>query len=230
MDTRFENELLRALPEDVKSSLGAQAALIRLEAGDWLTPGVLGDGFAYFPSSAILSRISELPDGNSLQIAFVGADSAIGVSDADQGACRALTLIAGDCIRLPASAFATLEAMAAQARHGLQLFNEARRSAICASAHAAPGRLAAWLLEVFGRSGREEVSATQEQLALMLGVQRTTVTWAMGVLAGQGAIQARRGKVRLMSPAALTSSSCGCHRTGEALNGRMMAEPEAHPA
>lgn len=67
-----------------------------------------------------------------------------------------------------------------------------------------------WLLEVQDRSDSERIPLTQGTLAELLGVRRTTVTLVAGQLEAKGAIDCRRGYMRLIDRAALERCCCEC--------------------
>jgi CRP-like cAMP-binding protein len=56
------------------------------------------------------------------------------------------------------------------------LWAEAQQIAACNAVHDGVSRLARYLLQSADRIGRDELPLTQETLAQMLGVRRTTVT------------------------------------------------------
>jgi Mn-dependent DtxR family transcriptional regulator len=55
------------------------------------------------------------------------------------------------------------------------------------------------------------VPLTQETLAMMLGVRRTTVTIVARMLQSAGMIHYRRGIIRIHDVAALEEAACDCH-------------------
>jgi Mn-dependent DtxR family transcriptional regulator len=56
------------------------------------------------------------------------------------------------------------------------------------------------------------LSLTQEHLAEMLGVCRSTVTLAAGALQRAGLIRYRRGAIRVLDRLGLERVSCECYR------------------
>jgi DNA-binding FadR family transcriptional regulator len=54
---------------------------------------------------------------------------------------------------------------------------------------------------------------TQETLAEMLGVQRTTVTAAMAQLQAAGAVRTSRGVLEVLDPGLLERAACCCRDT-----------------
>lgn len=68
-----------------------------------------------------------------------------------------------------------------------------------------------WLLEVQDRSESERIPLTQGTFAELLGVRRTTVTLVAGQLEAAGAIDCRRGYMRVIDRAALEHCCCECY-------------------
>ena len=92
----------------------------------------------------------------------------------------------------------------------LQMF-EARQSAFCQARHTVEARFARWLLESLERSGgRNPMPLTQEFVAAMLGVQRTTVSGFASQLQREGLITYHRGSLTLVDEAALERRACEC--------------------
>jgi Mn-dependent DtxR family transcriptional regulator len=61
-----------------------------------------------------------------------------------------------------------------------------------------------------------ELPATQESLAHMLGVRRSTVTTVAGAFQKKKLIQYRRGVLTVLDRKALEALSCGCYRRAAA--------------
>jgi DNA-binding transcriptional regulator YhcF (GntR family) len=59
--------------------------------------------------------------------------------------------------------------------------------------------------------GRDAIPLTQEFLGQMLGVRRTTVTFAARVLQSAGMIHYRRGLIQIINRAALEGAACECY-------------------
>ncbi|WP_395622194.1 Crp/Fnr family transcriptional regulator [Sphingomonas daechungensis] len=71
-------------------------------------------------------------------------------------------------------------------------------------------RSCSWLLTAQDRAG-DRIELTQEALAELLGVQRTTVNAVVGALQDQGLISARRGRVIVVDRAGLKRHACECY-------------------
>ena len=80
-----------------------------------------------------------------------------------------------------------------------------------------------WLLRMRDLTGSEELMLTQEFLAQMLGVRRTSVPVVAGTLQKAGFIQYKRGNIRLLDVEQLLEGSCECHATVKRHYERMLA-------
>jgi Crp-like helix-turn-helix domain len=85
------------------------------------------------------------------------------------------------------------------------------QSVLCNRMHEVGARLARWLLTSADRMESESLNLTQEFLAQMLGVQRSTVTVAAGELQREGMIGYSRGKINILDSVALTKVACECY-------------------
>ena len=83
--------------------------------------------------------------------------------------------------------------------------------AACNALHRVDGRMARWLLQLHDRVPGDFLPVTQEGLAQLLGVRRTTVTLTMSKLRAAGAIPSdRRGFVEI-DRARLERVACCCY-------------------
>jgi Crp-like helix-turn-helix domain len=70
-----------------------------------------------------------------------------------------------------------------------------------------------WLLQSSDRAGSTTVNLTQEFLAEMLGVRRTSVTEVASKIQTFGAIHYSRGVIKILDRLALEKMSCECYQT-----------------
>ena len=158
----------------------------------------------FFPESGIVSTVADTEEGR-IEIGITGREGVVGVSvilGADSTPHTSLVQGAGEALRIGA---ADLRA-AIQARPSifrpLGLFTHTLIVQMGQTAYAnvmfsIEARLARWILMTQDRFEADDVVLTHEFLATMLGVRRPSVTVAMHVLEGMGAIQGRRGHIRV---------------------------------
>ena len=78
--------------------------------------------------------------------------------------------------------------------------------------HPVEARFCRWLLESMERTaGRNPLPLTQEFMAAMLGVQRTTVSAFASQLQKEGLITYSRGQLTVVDLAAVGRRGCECH-------------------
>jgi CRP-like cAMP-binding protein len=99
----------------------------------------------------------------------------------------------------------------ALALHQRALLVHVLQSAVCSALHPVEARVSRWLLMAQDRTGHPDLPVTQELLAEMLGVRRTTVTRVMAQLSDRGLIQHRRSWVTVLDREGLEHAACGCH-------------------
>jgi Mn-dependent DtxR family transcriptional regulator len=68
-----------------------------------------------------------------------------------------------------------------------------------------------WLLRIRDLMQSDEMELTQEFLAQMLGVRRTSVTLHAGTLQKAGMIRYRRGHIKITDVEAVQSGACECY-------------------
>jgi CRP-like cAMP-binding protein len=94
------------------------------------------------------------------------------------------------------------------------LLTQARVSAACNAMHQIEARFCRWLLQTRDRAESDTIPLTQEFLAEMLGVRRTSVTKvATRIQAAAGAISYSRGVIKIIDLEAVKAMSCECYDT-----------------
>lgn len=186
--------------------------------------------WVYFPESCLLSLISLSRGGQGVETSMVGSEGAAGLLEAcgsGQSSVDCLVQVDGRAWRSPADLCRKLaysdDAFAARAWRLVELQTaESRQSAVCQALHQVESRFARWLLESLERSrGRNPLPMTQEFLAAMLGVQRTTVSGFASQLQKEGLITYNRGRLTVDDVEGLERVACECRRTTSAQRARL---------
>jgi Mn-dependent DtxR family transcriptional regulator len=98
-------------------------------------------------------------------------------------------------------------------RHEQTVYAQASQSAACMAAHQVEARLCRWLLRARDLAGTDNLQFTQEFLAEMLGVKRTSVTLHARTLQQAGMIKYSRGHIQIIDVEALQETVCECYGT-----------------
>jgi CRP-like cAMP-binding protein len=175
----------------------------------------------YFPTTAIISLVVGLSTGEMVEAAMVGRDGLLGASSALDGKIslsRAIVQIAGDSFTcdvdaLKGAALQSHTLLAKLVRHEQTVYSQAQQSTACMAAHDVEARLCRWLLRARDLSGSDTLLFTQEFLAEMLGVRRTSVTTTAHTIQRAGMIKYSRGKIQILDLEALRETACECYQT-----------------
>ena len=173
----------------------------------------------YFPHAGVVSLLTVMADGSAIETSTVGRESAIGLAAAIAPARsfnRAIGQAAGIVSSIEAERLRLVSRDAPRLRevimrHADALLAQAQQSVACNALHDVEERFCRWLLACHDRTGSDEIQLTQEFLAMMLGVQRTTVTQVAGMLQSAGLIRSLRGRIEILDRAGLEQRSCECY-------------------
>jgi CRP-like cAMP-binding protein len=213
------NRLLASLPVDVQQRLNSAGSRVVLEKSAVLIEAGAPHTHVYFPGSGLLSLQTVTHDGYSVEVAMIGREGVTPSLAAIAGTPAAYTTVvtvAGEALRFPASAL-----QADCTRHpALQravwkqwhaVLGEIALGSACHCFHTARQRLARWLLTASDRIQSSCIELTHEQLAEVLGLQRTRVTVANVALQDAGAIVSRHGRIQVIDRSRLERVSCECY-------------------
>jgi CRP-like cAMP-binding protein len=228
MDDAFTgNRLLSTFPADLRALVDEKGKLVVLDLGaSVLRRGVDVDG-ALFPfGPTMVSLVVDMDDGRSVEVASIGREGAVGgiVSCGHSPAfSRAEVMVAGPAFRVP---MAIVEEAKSRSGHLRNLFcrysdyllAQIMQTVACNSFHPIEARAARWLLTAQDRAG-SRLALTQESLAGLLGVQRTTVNAVARELQDEGLITTRRGIIEVHDREGLERRSCECYDRVESFFG-----------
>jgi CRP-like cAMP-binding protein len=215
------NLLLALLSRGDETNLHKILRPIRLEQQKVLFE--CGDAIdvVYFPTTAIISLVVALSSGAMIEAAMVGRDGIVGASAALDGKValsRAIVQIAGEGFvcepqQLKAAALESDKVLSMLIRHEQTVYSQAQQSAACNAAHNVEERLCRWMLRARDLSGSDTLPFTQEFLAEMLGVQRSSVSVVAHTLQRAGLIKYSRGRIQILNLEGLQDAACECYAT-----------------
>jgi CRP-like cAMP-binding protein len=213
-----QNELLRALPLADLEDLMAELELVPLSAGKCLYD--FGDKleYAYFPTNAIISLQYINEDGATTEIAVVGREGVAGLAvyRGEQASHTAVVTGAGYGYRLKSETLRQLFAEGGELaqqlmRYTSSMFAQLAQNVVSSRHSSIEQKLCRWLLERLDRSTGNELKATQETIANLLGVRRESITAAACKLQQEGIIQCRRGVIVVVDRSGLEINAGGCY-------------------
>jgi CRP-like cAMP-binding protein len=236
------NSILNSLGLDEYQRLVRFFKVVDLEAQQTLYAPGDQIAYAYFPADAVVTAVSTMNDGSTVETAMMGHEGMVGIGAAI-GSYRARhwtrVLLPGEAVRVEAGFLRelfgdspTLQKLLL--RYYAVLINQVSRRAVCNTRHRLNERLCTWLLMLHDRVGRDDLPMTQEAAARQLGVRRAGVNECMGWLQKLNVIDHRRGHVRVVNREALEDAACICymgfseemdwHREGAKLKGGHLSD------
>lgn len=221
MQSVIAHGLLADLPPVVYERLAPNLKRVRLEAGSILYDVGETIHHAWFITEGIVSMLSLTEEGESVEAVMVGRESLIGFPGAARGngtVFRAQVQVAGEALRVSSKALRTALAEGnafceSLFHHTHALSEQIAQAALCNQFHTTDQRLARWLLLARDRTLHDAFALTHLTLAQILGVSRSGVSSAAGLLQTKGLIRYARGRITILDLEGLKTSSCECYRT-----------------
>jgi CRP-like cAMP-binding protein len=224
LSPRVANRLLAAIPDRDFELIEPRLEAVTLKRGQVLFESGDDVTVTHFPcDGTMVSLVIATRDGREVESAAIGREGAVGgiVSAGNKPAFgRAIVQIPGAALVIPT---ATLEVVKAGspafadlfARYSDVLLAQLMQSTACNALHSVEARCCRWLLSTHDRADDDMIQLTQESLAEMLGVQRTTVTAVVQSLEERGFVRRHRGRVEIVDRKGLERTSCECYAAVE---------------
>jgi len=222
------NDVLTAMDADDLQRIEPHLELVRFKERRVLHDTGEIVRHVYFPRTCVVSLIVPMQSGGSAEICMIGSEGAdcSGAMADCRALAQSLILVPGEAYRVPVKILHAAMTNSPRLRtlidfHTVGLLAQSLQAAGCHALHPAQARLARFLLTLGGKLRRQTpLPLTQELLAGILGVQRTTVTTAAEALQRAGLIAYRRGRVEICNAQGLAQAACECHAAIEGMQRR----------
>lgn len=214
------NAILDALPPNEREAISPNLKSVSLKAGEALSRPGERLAYVHFPTGSLVSIVTVMRDGTGIEIGAIGREGFVGthlVWGTDRATHHTMCQIAGDsaCIRtetLLSLVKKTRVLRPLMQRHANAVNFSMAQSIACNRLHALTQRCARWLLLTHDRVGSDEFLLTQEFLAVMLGVNRQSVSVTASALQKGGLIKYSRGHLIIVDRKGLKSAACECYQ------------------
>ena len=214
------NRLLAALPEIEYQRLEPYLTPVSLPVGTVFYEALEKIETVYFPKTALISLVSILNNGNSTEIALIGGTGMVGlpvILSNGYSSQRAIVQVPDGGMKISALVLKREfdrgeELQRILLNYTQTRLNETAQLAVCNGHHTIEERLARWLLTVQDLTQSDKFPLTQEFISNMLGVRRSGVTIAAGILQKAELISYTRGKITVLTRSGLENVACECYK------------------
>jgi CRP-like cAMP-binding protein len=214
-----KNRLLAALPEAELQRWLPHLEYVDMPLGEVLYEAGSILSHVYFPTTAIVSLLYVMQNGESAEIAVVGNDGVVGISlfmGGDSTPSRALIQSGGGAYRLRAQLMKEEFDRGGPVLHLLLRYTQALitqmvQTAACNRHHSLDQQLCRWLLLSLDRLQGTDMVMTQALIAHMLGVPLKGATEGALKLQTAGLIDYTRGRIRVLDRGGLEKRTCECY-------------------
>lgn len=213
------NQLLLHLGRKERDAFVADCEQVDLEFGQSLCEPDEVYAHAWFPQTGFISLMVPLGGHPPLEMGLIGSEGMLGatlVLGIERVPMRAVVQGRGTALRIPVASFkrhlaADPKLERALNRYLYVLLAQLSQTAACTRFHEIGARLARWLLMTHDRAHADHFHLTHQFLADMLGVQRSAITIAAGLLKDKRLIRYSRGEITVISRRGLEAASCECY-------------------
>jgi CRP-like cAMP-binding protein len=214
-----ENFILAALPRDEYARLHDRLEPVGCTARQLIYQTGEPIGHVWFPTTAVLSMVSEVDGEVAVEVATIGREGMAGLPvflGVTASPNTVFAQVPGMALRLRADRLREVLTGDGALHRQLHRYIQATmvqlaQNVACNRLHTTEERAARWLLMTADRVGSDRFPLTQEFLARMLGVRRATMSLTAGLLHNAGLISYSRGVITIDDRTGLEEASCECY-------------------
>ena len=214
-----DNYLLATLNAADCANFRKDLELVEIQSQQNLNDPNAPAAYVYFPTTSIVSLMCLTEDGVAVEIGVVGREGVVGTAHflGGMSSVRSIVQRSGFAYRLRADVFKREfdrngAVQRACFRYTQVLLTQVAQSVLCNRCHSVDQHLCRWLLDNLDRMSSNELTATHESIANMLGVRRESVTASAGKLKSAGLISSHRGHITVLDRDALEDRACECYQ------------------
>ena len=214
------NHLLSLLSESERQNLVSRSNRIFLPAKTTLHQSNEPIEKVYFPIRGIIALVNTTNEGLSAKTVAVSNEGMVGIAAFLGGHfLPSFAVVQTDCVVISLAADILKQEFARGGElqrilllYTQALFTQVSQNVLCSCQHTLEQRLARWLLFFSDRLEKREMLLTQETLADLLGVRRSSLSVVASQLRQRSLINYSRGRIIIQNSVALRKVACECDR------------------
>lgn len=214
------NKLLASVQPHAREFFEQCAEVRELKAGEVLYEEGAPVTHAIFPHEGVISLISQMESGHSVEKSSIGPEGFVGFSlimGGGETLGRSVVQIGGTAawvsmqdLDVALERFVCVRQF--MLRYAKAHIVQLMETVACNSLHSAEQRVVRWLLHAHDRVASDHFHITQEAIASLLALRRATVNAICIDLMEAGAISYHRGEMNVVRRDILEQRSCECYR------------------
>jgi CRP-like cAMP-binding protein len=212
-----ENFILNRLSAEAFARISSDLIVVELPQGEVLAETHARIDKVYFPHGGIISCVVETIGGGAIETGMIGNDGVFGGAQAldDKVSLNhvviqvagAASVISTDQLRKAVDEVPELRGLIV--KYEQFFLAQVQQTAACNALHNVEARTCKWFLRMHDLVG-SALPLTQEFLAQMMGVRRTSVTGVATEMQKAGMITYARGHIRLLDVEMIRQRACEC--------------------
>lgn len=214
------NKILLSIPDSEYTTIRRYLEYFRVPDRSTLHEPDEKVRFAHFPNEGLISLVVATKDGKTVEAGLVGSEGVVGISAVvglSRSPLREMALTTTEGFKVEAGAMfdilkSTPQFQMTLKRYAVVQGMQIAQTVACNRLHRIEQRLARWLLMAQDRLDSPLVALTHDSLAIMLGTNRPTVSYAAALLQKRQSIKYMRGAVKIVNRKKLEASACECYR------------------
>jgi CRP-like cAMP-binding protein len=223
----FINLIIEGLPSTERKYMLKYGRSVKLELGAVLCEAGEPIQQIYFPVEGFISQAASNDGVLALEMGLIGSEGMLGATlllGEINAPIGAVVQSAGSALAMSSAQFGRAlcqnpKLMRTLNRYLFTTLQQWSLVAFCVHYHQTQARLARFLLVAHDRMHLNTFFITQDTLAKLLGVRRSSITLAASELQKQGFIQYNRGYINITDRAGLEASSCACYLQIKSIGG-----------
>jgi CRP-like cAMP-binding protein len=216
----LQNRILSRISSVDMQDLRARLRIVELQQGLVIAESRSRVNHVYFPHGGVLSCVVELEDGWSIESGMIGNDGVFGAGQAIDNRVSLHKVVVQvpnwasvvDADHLKAVTQSSPDLLALLIKYEQFFLGQVQQTTACNALHSVEQRMCKWLVRMYDLVGTE-LPLTQEFLAQMMGVRRTSVNGIAKQLQSEGLISYSRGKIKILNMDLIERRACECHQT-----------------
>jgi CRP-like cAMP-binding protein len=218
-EERSANRLLRVLKPEAYERLAPKLKPVTLRQKQVLYQANQPISEVYFPETAVISQLTVMSNGDTLETATVGLEGASWISahiGAPSMPCETVVVISGTAQTLAIDDLShemdsNEHFTDVLTKYSHALLIHSLRMTGCTGLHSLEQRCARWMLTTLDRVPAHRFSVTHEFLATLLGCSRPSASLVIGELQQRDILKLERGNIVVVNRDGLLDVSCECY-------------------